>query len=297
MKFDIIIGNPPYNNDIYIDFVKFGQQTFSKYCTMITPAKWQNKAGIKSETFRKDIVPYISKVIFYPDCLDVFAISDISGITYYLIDKNIHDKCEVINRSEMKPIINSVELRDIRYEQTLWNIGNQIINKIEEINTKKYKFRQVGQNKKYTININKQIVGSRGQSGCWDWDNSCIKQDWIGKGGVLFTSEGARILGNPKLIVDRIDMSSGTSCNIFTTDNVDEGKSFISWLYTKFIEFLILINLGSLTMINERGFRFIPDPGPFNHIFTDNELYEKYNLTTDEINIIESLIKDRRGIK
>ena len=59
----------------------------------------------------------------------------------------------------MKPIINSAELRDIRYGQTLWNIGNQIINKIEEINTKKYKFRQVGQNKKYTININKQIVG------------------------------------------------------------------------------------------------------------------------------------------
>ena len=30
------------------------------------------------------------------------------------------------------------------------------------------------------------------------------------------------------------------------------------------------------------------------HIFTDQELYEEYNLTDDEINIIGSVIKERK---
>ena len=30
------------------------------------------------------------------------------------------------------------------------------------------------------------------------------------------------------------------------------------------------------------------------HIFTDQELYEEYNLTDEEINIIESVIKGRK---
>lgn len=46
--------------------------------------------------------------------------------------------------------------------------------------------------------------------------------------------------------------------------------------------------------LNERGWRFVPDPGECDHIFTDAELYEKYNLTEEEINIIESVIKERK---
>ena len=29
MKFDAVIGNPPYNNDIYLDFVILGDINFS----------------------------------------------------------------------------------------------------------------------------------------------------------------------------------------------------------------------------------------------------------------------------
>lgn len=39
---------------------------------------------------------------------------------------------------------------------------------------------------------------------------------------------------------------------------------------------------------------FVPDPESFDHIFTDAELYKKYNLTLEEINIIESVIKERK---
>ena len=38
----------------------------------------------------------------------------------------------------------------------------------------------------------------------------------------------------------------------------------------------------------------VPQPEAFDHIFTDQEIYEKYNLTEKEINIIESVIKERK---
>ena len=39
MKFDIVIGNPPYNNDIYLDFVSLNMGLSSKAVCMIMPTK------------------------------------------------------------------------------------------------------------------------------------------------------------------------------------------------------------------------------------------------------------------
>ncbi len=45
---------------------------------------------------------------------------------------------------------------------------------------------------------------------------------------------------------------------------------------------------------NNICWRFVPAPKAFDHIFTDQELYEEYNLTSEEINIIEPVIKERK---
>lgn len=89
MKFDIVIGNPPYNNDLYLDFVQLGYQLSSKYTIMITPAKWQAKGGEKNEAFRKNIVPRISAIVYYPVSQDIFNIQLQGGVAYYLIGKDV----------------------------------------------------------------------------------------------------------------------------------------------------------------------------------------------------------------
>lgn len=122
MKFDVVIGNPPYNNDMYLDFVTLGHQLAQDYTIMITPAKWQaktdgkpknskNPTPDKNEEFRKNIVPYMSKIIFYPNTRDIFDISEGGGISYFVIDKHIHNEKDVktickkssIMRSEFEP--------------------------------------------------------------------------------------------------------------------------------------------------------------------------------------------------
>lgn len=88
MKFNLVIGNPPYNNDLYIDFVYLAKALSSKYVCMITPAKWQGKGGEKNEAFRKDIVPYMSNIVYYPSAGDLFDITSVGGITYFIIENN-----------------------------------------------------------------------------------------------------------------------------------------------------------------------------------------------------------------
>lgn len=295
MKFDLVIGNPPYNNDLYLDFVTVAQHLSSKYTVMITPAKWQAKGGKKNEDFRKNVVPYMSKIVYYPDTLDVFAIADACGISYYLIDSKEHDICEIHNKCAMKKEFNSIENRSILSGQSLWNIGNEIVERIGKQSP--FRVEEVHDRKKYTVSINTQSSLMRGfaikeqdEYGKWK-----IRQDLVGKGGAIFDKDGkAVVIGKITILDANSSNVSGTSKCIFTSDNENEIKSFISYINTKLVAFLMLITLNGLIVINNETFRFVPAPEAFDHIFTDQELYEKYNLTAEEINIIESVIKERK---
>lgn len=84
---------------------------------------------------------------------------------------------------------------------------------------------------------------------------------------------------------------------IWYSDSEDECKSIMSYFSTRLIRFLMLLSVHGqhiFSQVDMSIFRFVPDPGAFDHIFTDEELYKKYNLTPDEISIIESVIKERK---
>ena len=53
MKFDVVIGNPPYNKGMDLDFVDLGYKISNKYTVMITPAKWQTTAEVNHFKMRK----------------------------------------------------------------------------------------------------------------------------------------------------------------------------------------------------------------------------------------------------
>ena len=74
----------------------------------------------------------------------------------------------------------------------------------------------------------------------------------------------------------------------------EEAISTKSYYDTKLVRFIMLTSLTTSSIGSAEAFRFVPDPGAFDHIFTDQELYEKYQLTNEEINIIESVIKERK---
>ena len=66
-------------------------------------------------------------------------------------------------------------------------------------------------------------------------------------------------------------------------------ENYISYLKTKFVRFLITPMLASMNM-SKSSYSFVPIQD-FSKPWTDEELYAKYELTKEEIEFIESMIK------
>lgn len=288
MKFNTVIGNPPYNNDLYLDFVELGHQRANKYSLWITPAKWQAKGGDKNERFRQTIVPYMSKIVYYPNCSDIFLIAEQSGISYYMINNSsISTKKEIINKCVYQPILNNKSTRNLSQGAIVLNNHVQsIYNKLHPSDRVHIFDNNATHYLKYSIIINSRVSNERG-----------VKNQYQALGMVSYSSGKMSVMREPSIIEDivpDIDMTNADTV-IFTSDNYEECESICSFLNTKFVRFLVSGSITTLSpAVSDITMRLVPDPGAFDHIFTDEELYKRYNLTKEEINIIESVIKERK---
>ena len=72
-------------------------------------------------------------------------------------------------------------------------------------------------------------------------------------------------------------------------DNENEARNFISYLKTRF--FRALVAAMKITQHAQTSvYHFVPMQD-FTHLWTDEELYKKYDLSPDEVKYIESMIK------
>lgn len=296
MKFDVVIGNPPYNKGMDLDFVDLGYKISNKYTVMITPAKWQTAAddysgcaskNIDYKGFREKLVPHMSNVVFYPDALDIFKISQVDGLTYFILDKQVHDKCEVSNISFHQTYYNGITSRNIQNRQSLINCGQEIVDYIEAY--KRIDIENFDKNKKHKVITNSQIVL------CGAGSDARKASDAVGRISNMFNSNGqSTFIGTPKIMSY---IPAGAYGCLFSSDNRAECESFVSWLNCRFTRFFVAINISKLTgILTNDYFRFVPAPptGKFDHIYTDEELYKAFNLPQKYIDIIESVIKERK---
>ena len=65
--------------------------------------------------------------------------------------------------------------------------------------------------------------------------------------------------------------------------------NLVGYLRTKFVRFLITPMLASMNM-SKASYSFVPIQD-FSKPWTDEELYEKYGLTNEEIAFIDSMIR------
>ena len=277
MKFDVVIGNPPYNNDLYLDFVQLGYK-IARYECMITPAKWQAKGGIKNEAFRRDIVPHMRRIVYYPNAIDVFDIALNGGISYYIIKNNVKfDKIDVsILGKQAKTAL-------VTGDPVIYRDGNCIYLLVKNI-------ADIIDKVKHSGSFDQLVIAGV------KYDDSKINVKITG----VF-SDVKRMNKNPSLVLIEpyIDNKSNdknihTSC-IRVCNTYKEAESFISYVNTRFVRFLVFLNAFNVSIINDETWRFVPDPGEFDHIFTYDELYKKYGLTQEEIAIIESVVKVRNS--
>ncbi len=323
MKFDVIIGNPPYQmsdggsgtgisaKPLYHLFVENAKKLSPRYITMIIPARWY--AGGKGlNEFRSSMLncKKIATIVDYPKSRDCFPGVDIAGgVCYFLWDNSYSGNCKLVSRQGHNEIIRQRDLNefDIFIRD---NIGIDIVHKVLAstegfMNNIVYPrnpfgFMSSDRGSKSPIDGSIKLYSSEGVGYISKQDiskNANLLNDYkviIGKvnpdrGGVNNASDGKMNVITKIKILNPNEVMTETYLLLATFRNINEAENCASYYRTKFARFMISLTLSSMN-ITKDNFQFLPHLD-FSKPWTDEELYAKYGLDDDEIAFIESMIR------
>ena len=322
MKFDVIVGNPPYQlsdgggtgssaTPLYHKFIEQAKKLKPRFLTMIIPARWYS-GGKGLDNFRESMLNdgSIRKLVDFENSSDIFPGVDIAGgICYFLWDRDNKGLCEITNIYDGKKTTSERTLNEfdvfIRHSQSL-----PIIRKILKAeNAKHYLNKVISSRKPFGISSNykhlskgipchfTQRIGMKFADLKDVNDRFEFKQKWkllipfapiAGQTDfskpVGFYYEGNIKLGKPG------EVCSETYLVAFASLDKSEVISFKSYLFTKIFRFLLLQAVVSQNITRER-FVFIPHLNEYDIVFTDDILRKRWNITDVEWSFIDSKIK------
>lgn len=321
MKFDVIIGNPPYQMSdggggagrsampIYHLFVEHAKKLNPRYLTMIIPSRWFS-GGKGLNSFRQSMLDddRISEIVDYADSKDCFPGGvDISGgICYFLWNRDIHGKCNVTNITKLGT--STTITRSLNEFPTFIrsNEAVAIVKKAMALNEQVLS-SCISSRKPFGLESNTKSSSTgdlelKNSSGMSRVSSKLITagQEMIPKWKVIVskvTFEHAGVPGKdgkmrvlsvlqtlpPYAVCTESYLVAGTFEDEMSANNM------ISYLRTKFVRFLVMQMLASMNM-SKASYGFVPIQD-FSKSWTDNELYEKYSLSNEEIAFIDSMIK------
>lgn len=322
MKFDVIIGNPPYQLSdgggtgssampIYQHFVEQAEKLKPKYMTMIIPSRWF--AGGKGlDDFRNHMLNsnHISKIVDFPNSADCFpGVIIAGGVCYFLWQDNYNGSCEVVNMKDSDIV--STDFRALNEYDVFVrdNIAIKIIRKVKTLS--KHFIDEIVYSRNCFDLYSKETGHATYQQG------DCVLHSLNGKsyierykvsdrdklvdkykvimtkamsGGNKPSSEGNYlVISSTMKVLNPNEVCTETYLCLGNFDNELESNNLCAYMKTKFFRFLLLQALTSINISKEK-FQFVPMQD-FTKPWTDEELYAKYNLTQEEIDFIESMIR------
>lgn len=332
MKFDIILGNPPYQigmkdqngertkniTPLYDKFVEKAIELNPRYVLMITPSRWFT-AGKNLDAFRAKMLQdrRIRKIVDYPNGREIFPTVEVKGgISYFLWDRNHDGDCEfqIVVDGEKSKIHErdlregeGVLVRDVKAMEIVKKVkasphfkehlGN-VVSKRDPFGgalTTNYGFAE---DKPFDDSV-PLIFGNR--IGHISKDQVQSHPEWINRFKVLMpmasdgrgSNEGMHVLGEP------IAVAPGSVCTqtylvagVF--DSQEETVNYAEYLTTKFVRFLVFQRKSSQHVIPDR-FRFVPLLD-MTRKWSDKDLYSLFDLSSDEIDHVEKTVTDRKWI-
>jgi len=318
MKFDVIIGNPPYQLSdggnaasaipIYQKFVEQAKKLNPRFITMIIPSRWF--AGGKGlDSFRAEMLSdsRIREITDYLNAADCFPGVEVkSGVCYFLWDRDDRGLCKVTTHysggktsTAIRPLLEEDVDVFIRHNDAL-TILKKVIKHRERTFDKLVSSRKpFGFPTNYTgVQNNSSDTVALYEHGKITYvSTSSIARnlDWINK-YKIFMSKAYNAGDNyPHQIINKPILASPNTCCTETYivigpfDSKVIALNVVSYIETRFFRFLVFLRKISQDATS-KVYSFVPMQD-FSKSWTDEELYAKYGLTEDEISFIESMIK------
>lgn len=340
MKFDVVIGNPPYQEEAQGDntaglpiYHKFIEEVYkiSPVVELITPARFLFNAGQTPKAWNEKMLqdPHFKVVYYEQDSSGIFPNTDIKGgvsISYRDVNKEFGAIGTFTSYPELQSIMKKVSFRknydsigEIIYSQTKFNLEslynehpeykeiigsngndkrfrNNIFDKISiftEIEKNKDDIKILGLvNKKRSYRyIPKRFV---------ELDNDNLDRYKVlipaaNGSGIIGEVLSTPLIGTPQIGFTQTFMALGSF------ENIEEAEHLLKYVKSKFLR----IMLGTMKITQHNLAKEVWKNVPLQDFTSssdidwsktipeiDQQLYAKYGLSEEEIDFIETKVKE-----
>lgn len=319
MKFDVIIGNPPYQlsdggaqasaTPIYNLFVEQAKKLNPRYLSMIIPARWY--AGGKGlDDFREKMISDKRVRILhdYLNASDCFGngVEIKGGVCYFLWDRDHEGTCLIITHQDGQETSQSERYLKIGNNDVFIrrNEAISIYTKVSEFGENSFAeyvssrrpfglpTNAVGHKTKKNDDV---VLLERGGTSFISLDSIVRNREWINKDKIFITKAYNAGDDYPHQIINKPILGKVGECCTETYlvigpyDSREETQNVITYIETRFFRFMVSLRKISQDATN-KVYQFVPLQD-FSHPWTDEMLYEKYHLDEKEIAFIESMIR------
>ena len=304
----VVFGNPPYQEmdggygksakPIYHLFVESIIDNLNpRYLSFIIPSRWM-AGGMGLTKFRKRMMgdKRMRSIKHYPGQSDVFkAVLIKGGVNYFLWDRECEGKCD----------FNGVSRNLDEYDIIL--IDNKAVPILDKVLTKGGDFlnKKVLPRKPFGIASNSKDFKSTGIP-CYTkgkerkfvdpssfTDTHGVKDSWkvCTSKAINPNKEGNFHKFNSLFLAEPGTICSETYLVLGSLGGKAEAENLMSYVSSRMARFLLGLRVNAQNVSRDK-FSWVPDMKDYSKNWTDEELYKIFGLTNEEIEYIESKIKE-----